>query len=274
VVLALLSTAAACRSSEPAPVRTPLPDGIAMHVDQSRVERKGRQVFIRVENRTSSVLTVEGFELTSPRLADVRWTGHEVIGATYDGDLEFDLPTGRCGTDVDARVTLRYRLGDGDLRTSTGPADDPYGSIALLADRDCAETTLKTAADVRVGSPTVTGRGPDSVLRLPVTFTPTGRSTDVRFAGFQSTVLFRQTADSPADVDVSLAAGEPATTQVLSVVPSRCDPHALAEDKVGTLFGVRVRGAGLVDDADYYLPLTPAQRSAFFAFFSTHCGLD
>ena len=71
-----------------------------------------------------------------------------------------------------------------------------------------------------------------------------------------------------------LDAGAPATTQVLSVVPTRCDPHALAEDKVGTLFGVRVRGSGLAEDAGYYLPLTREQRSALFAFFGTHCGLS
>lgn len=269
-----LLTTAACQSGDRAVARTPLPDGVVMHLDQSRMERKGREVFVRVENGTRKDLRIEGFTLTSPRLPTITWAGRETIGPTYETDLEVDLPTGRCGGAVEASVTLRYRLGDGPVTTSTGPADDVYGAIALLADRDCAETTLTTAADVSVGAPQVVGRGRDSVLRLPVTLTPTGRSTGVRFAGFESTVLFRQTADSPADVSVSRDAGTPATTQVLSVVPTRCDPHALAEDKVGTLFGVRVGGTGLPDDAGYYLPLAREQRSALFAFFSTHCGLS
>ena len=112
------------------------------------------------------------------------------------------------------------------------------------------------------------------MLQLPETLAPTGRTSGVRFAGFESTVLFRQTSDSPADVSVPLDAGDPTTTQVLSVVPTRCDPHALAEDKVGTLFGVRVRATGLSDDAEFYLPLTQAQRAALHDFFGTHCGFS
>lgn len=274
---ALLVVLSACQTSddtEPAPVEAALPSGLSMHVDQSRLERNGRQVFVRIENDTRRSLTVESLRLTSPRLPQIRWTGREVVGPTYDGDIEVELPTGRCGTDVDASARIVYRLGDGPRTVSTAPADDIYGAIGLMADRDCAETTLTTAADVEVGSPVVRGEGLDSVLELPVTMTPTGRSTGVRFAGFESTVLFRQTSDSPADVSVPLDAGDPATTQVLTVIPSRCDPHALAEDKVGTLFGVRVRGPGVADDALYYLPLTRAQRTALHDFFGTHCGFS
>jgi hypothetical protein len=285
LLAAVVATAlGACAGSEPdgrepRAVRAPMPDGVVVHVDQSRLQRKGRQVFVRVENGTAEPLTITRLTLTSPRLPAVRWSGRERVDATYEADVELDLPTGRCGADLAAEVTIGYRLGDGPLTTSTAAADDVYGAVTLLTDRDCAEETLTTAADVTVGDPVVEGRGRTSVLRVPVTMTPTGRSSGVRFAGFESTVLFRQTADSPdadspAGVSVPLDRGSPSTTQVLSVVPSRCDPHALAEDKVGTLFGVRVRAAGLGEDADYYLPLAREQRSAFLAFFGTHCGLS
>jgi hypothetical protein len=273
-LLGLVVTAACSSADEPDPVQKPLPQNVVMHVDQSRIERQGREVFVRIENDGRRSLTVEKLRLRSPRLPDIRWSGREVVGATYDGDIEVELPKGRCGSDVDATVTLTYRLGRGPLTVSSGPADDIYGAIGLIADRDCAQATLAAAADVTVGDPTVDGEGLDSVLRLPVTMAPTGKRSGVRFAGFESTVLFRQTADSPADVSVPLDAGSPTTTQVLSVVPTRCDPHALAEDKVGTLFGVRVRAAGLADDAAFYLPLTRAQRTALHDFFGTHCGFS
>ncbi|MET0822558.1 MAG: hypothetical protein ABWY58_16475 [Aeromicrobium sp.] len=274
VVLVLLAGAGCSGAGDPDPVEKPLPEDVVMHIDQSRMERKGREAFVRIDNGTDRTLTVQALRLTSPRLPDVTWKGREVVGATYQGDVEIGLPNCGCGTDVDATVMLTYRLGDGPITVSTGPADDIYGAIGLIADRDCAQTTLTTAADVTVGDPTVDGEGMDSVLRLPVTLAPTGASTDVRFAGFESTVLFRQTADSPADVSVPLDADDPVTKQVLSVVPTRCDPHALAEDKVGTLFGVRVRATGLSDDAEFYLPLTRAQRTALHDFFGTHCGFS
>lgn len=271
LLLALLLAATACSDQIET---TPLPDGIAAHIDQSRMERKGREVFLRVENDTAKPITITAFRLTSPRFKDVLWTGDDEIGSTYEADLEFDFPRGRCGTDIDATVQLTYRIGDGELRRSTTKAADPYGSAALFADRDCAESTLAKAADIEVGDPQVVGQGRDSVLQVPVTLTPTGRAEGVRFRGFAPTVLFKQTDDSPTDVDVPLDQGDPATTQVMSVIPSRCDPHALAEDKVGTLFGVAVEAPGLADDSSFYLPLARSQRSAFFTFFRTHCELE
>ena len=263
-----------CVACSDAVETAPLPDGVVAHIDQSRVERKGREVFLRVENGTKRSITIEKFTLTSPRLATVEWSGDETIGATYEADLEFDMPKGRCGDEIDASVTLTYRIGDGELHESTAPADDPYGNAALFADRDCAQSTLASAADLEVGDPSVEGTGAASVLRLPVTLTPTGKASGVRFGGFGSTVLFRQAAGSPTDVDVPLDADAPPAELVMAVVPARCDPHALAEDKVGTLFPVTVKAPGLPENAWFFLPLTKQQRGAFFTFFRTHCGLD
>jgi hypothetical protein len=270
VLLAGLLTA--CTGSDETRT-TPLPDGVVLHVDQSRADRKSREVFVRVENKTSTTMTIERFELTSPRLDDVRWTGDETVEPGYERDLEFPLPVGRCGGDIDARVTLTYRIDGGDVRRSTGPADDSYGNVALFADRDCAQTTLARAAEISVGSPEVTGRSDDAVLNLPVTLAPTGDADDVRFGGFGSTVLFQQAGDSPTDVDVPLLDGGPRVELVMSVVPARCDSHALAEDKVGTLFDVVVKAPGLGQNASFYLPLDKAQRTAFFDFFRSSCGL-
>ena len=92
------------------------------------------------------------------------------------------------------------------------------------------------------------------MLRVPITLTPTGKRDDVRFGGFESTPLFRQAGDSPVDVDEPISSDEP-THITMSVVPARCDPHALAEDKVGRLFGLRVMAPGLPDNSRFYLPL-------------------
>ena len=261
----------ACSGTDPIDM-TSLPDGLVMHVDQSRADRKGREVFVRVDNDTSRTMTIERFELTSPRFDDVSWSGDEMVEPGNERDLEFDLPRGRCGTDVAAEVTVTYRIDDGDLRRSTGPADDRYGSIALFADRDCAESTLTRAASIFVGTPSATGEGADAVLHVPVTLTPTGRTDDVSFGGFGSTVLFQQAAGSPTDVDVPLRGGAPIEL-VMSVVPARCDTHALAEDKVGTLFDVLVEAPGLDENASFYLPLDKSRRTAFFDFFRSSCGL-
>ena len=73
-------------------------------------------------------------------------------------------------------------------------------------------------------------------------------------------------------VDEPISPDRP-TTIVMSVVPARCDPHALAEDKVGRLFGMRVIAPGLPDDSWFYLPLDKSQREAFYAYFRSRCGV-
>lgn len=273
-IVAALSMVAGLSACSDSIAQTPLPDGVSVHLDQSGIQRQGREVFLRVENDTRHDITIERFVLTSPRLEDVTWSGAEEIGSTYETDLEFTMPVGRCGADIDATVRFTYRVDGGDLQESTTTADDPYGNAAASADRDCAEITLEDAADVVVGEPTVSGTGRASVLHLPVTMTPTGDRSDVRFGGFGSTVLFRQTADSPADVDVPLGPGDPPARLDMQVVPARCDPHALAEDKVGRLFPVTVLADDVGTDASYFLPLTRDQKLAFFDFFRSSCGLE
>lgn len=263
----LVSGLAACGGE---PDREPLPSGIVMHVDQTRLERKTRHVFVRVENNTKQTLKVTGFVLTSPRFDRVTWQGDESMAAGQESDLEFTMPAGRCGDSVDASVRLTYTLGNSDERESVGKADDPYEAIGLMLDRDCARNTLAEAAKIKVGTPTIDGTGPTSVLRLPITLTPTGKRDDVRFGGFESTPLFRQAEDSPVGVDEPISSTKP-TRIVMSVVPARCDPHALAEDKVGRLFGMRVMAPGLPDDSWFYVPLDHDQREAFYAYFHSRC---
>ncbi len=266
---ALVAGLAACGGD---PERKPLPSGVVMHVDQTRLERKTRHVFVRVENNTKRTLKVTGFVLTSPRFKQVTWKGDESMAAGQQADLEFTMPAGRCGDGVKASVRLTYRVGDSAERVSVGKADDPYQQIGLMLGRDCARTTLAKAAKLEVGTPEIDGSGSASVLRLPITLTPTGRRDDVRFGGFESTPLFRQTDDSPVGVDQPISSTQK-THLVMSVVPARCDPHALAEDKVGRLFGMRVMAPGLPDDSWFYLPLDHDQQEAFYAYFHTKCGV-
>ncbi len=252
------------------PDDAPLPAGVEAHLDQSRVLRKTRTVFVRVHNGSGKDLTVEQFRLTSPRFEPVEWEGREVVGAGYDADLEVTLPVGRCGGALDARLTVETRS-DGEHRRSTLPLDDVYGAVTAIVDRDCAQVSVSEAATVEIDEVRIVGEGRDAVLELPVTFTPTGRRTDVALEGFGPTVLFTAAPDAPP-VGEHLLAGTPFTVD-LRLVPNRCDPHALAEDKVGTLIPVLVSGRGLPDDASYFLPLGDRRRGAFFDYYAEACGL-
>lgn len=248
----------------------PAPDGIVVDIDQSRVLRKTRLVFLRVHNDTDQQLTVASFRLTSPRFETVSWTGPEDVGAGYEADLEFQMPRGGCGEGIDAQVTIDYSIGDQRLRSTLRP-DDVYGAATSFLDRDCAELTLAQAADLTLGDVTVSGAGRNSVLSLPIRVRPTGGRDDVVLRGFDSTVLFAQADGSDDQIDLPVT-GDPFDL-VMKVIPARCDPHALGEDKVGTLIPVQVKAPGLPDNSSFYLQIGAERRSAMFRFFGQYCGL-
>jgi hypothetical protein len=266
----LLTGVAGCGAGEPD--ESAMPRGVHLEIDQTRLTRMTRQVFIRVHNDGTQAMSISGFTLRSPRFDATTWTGRESVGPGQQADLELTMPPTRCGGDLDATVRLTYRLGDSDERVSTAPAVEPYETIRLLMERDCARSTLAKVARLEVGTPQVVGRGSTSVLRVPVTLTPTGTRDDVRFGGYESTPLFRQAPGSPVDVDEPIDRAAPSRID-MSVVPARCDAHALADDKVGRLFGLRVIAPDLPDGSFFYLPLDKAQRVAFFDYFRARCGL-
>lgn len=255
-----------------APTTTAFPTDLTAYVDQSRSERQGRSVFVRLVHDGEGEVTALRADVDSDRFGKATWTGEKSF--TNEADLDFELPVGSCGTGSDADVRLTYRIDDGPELVSTTRATDRYGAIALFLDRDCAEQTMGEAADVTVGAHRVVGRGVGSVFEVDVAIAGTGAREDVSFGGFQGSVLFRTVEGTPvypAVAPVPLVAGAEDDV-TLRLAPGRCDPHALAEDKVGTLFGVHVVAPGLPEGAFYYLPISDETRADLRAFFGTSCG--
>lgn len=249
----------------------PLAEGLTAYIDQGRLWRITRTAYVRLVNEPERVVTVTRAEVRSDRFETVVWTGKESF--SNEVDLEFEVPPGRCGEGSDAEVTLTYRIDEGPLVVSTTTATDRYGAIGLFLARDCTQEVLTGAATLSLGEGRVVGEGLTSVYELPVTFAPTGARGDVVFRGFEDTPLFRNAPGSAAEktgVRIPLR-DEPATVE-LRITPARCDEHALAEDKVGTLFGVRVDAPELAPGAFFYLPIGAERRAAMHAFFGPHCG--
>lgn len=265
-------TLAACGTTEPR--ETAWPDGLTAYLDQTRLQRNTGEAFVRLVNDTGASIEVSRVEVSSDRFRS-RWTGSEPVDPEMDFD--FDMPRGKCGEGGDADLTLTWRETgeEGEWRTSTGTAEDRYANIDRLLDRDCAERTLTEAADITVGEPRVEGGGKQSVFVLPVTFAPTEALPEVTFDGWEGTVLFQLAAETPTwpRATPEPMTGEPATLE-LRVMPARCDPHALADDKVGSLFRVHVGGPDVPDGANYFLPLSKAQKTALYDFLPGYCGWE
>lgn len=270
----LLGTLVQGCSGDEGPREVAYPDGLTTYVDQIRDLRATRDVFVQLVNETGHEITVSRAEIISDAFEDVTWTGEKSF--SRDAALDFEMPRTRCPDGLDVDVRLTYRIDGGEELVSTTTATDRYGAIGTLVARDCARHTLEEAADVELGEHRVEGRGRRSVFRLPVTLTPTGDRAGVAFRGFGDTVLFEVAAPAPrvgTARPVPLGADDPAVTVTLGLVPARCDPHALAEDKVGTLVPVHVRAPGLDREASYDLPIDERTRGDLKAFWAAHCGV-
>lgn len=248
------------------PRDTPLPDGVGAVVDQGRMQRQDRGAFVRISNRSDRDLVVSDLELTSSRSRAVVWSGTEKVGAGYDTDVVVGIPRGRCGGAVRYTVTVTYRFGDDGERRSTLAVEDRYGAVTRVLDGDCARATLERAARIDVGLPVED----DGALRIPVTLTPRDRASAVRLVGYRPTPLVRPTRGSATDVAIG---GTPVRADLV-LEPARCDPHSIAEDKVGRLVPVEVSAPGLPDGTAFVLPLDRMRRTAILDYVRSACGLE
>lgn len=274
VVVGLLvgASLSACGASEPEEVAWP--DGLTALLDQTRLQRNTGDAFVRLVNDTGTPIEVSQVEVGSDRF-EATWSGEEAVDR--ETDFDFAMPRGKCGGGGDAEVTITWRTSgeQGEWRTSTGEAEDRYANIDRLLDRGCAERTMSEAAEITFGEPRVEGVGRQSVFVLPVTFTPTGERPEVTFAGWEGTVLFQMAPGAPTFPRFTPRpmTGEAATLE-MRVVPARCDPHALADDKVGSLFRVHVGGPGLPEQAAYFLRLDKGQKTALYDFLPGYCAWE
>jgi hypothetical protein len=98
----------------------------------------------------------------------------------------------------------------------------------------------------------------NTVAELDLTVTPTGGPGILTIVSARSTTLFSQVdpvTNLPSEireVDVAVSAASGPQTITLQLLPSRCDPHAVAEDKLGTVFPVEISldGEGDPSEAD------------------------
>jgi hypothetical protein len=134
----------------------------------------------------------------------------------------------------------------------SAPLPDTLGFLPRLIETECRGQALADAATVAISSFEPSSAGVPAALVLEIA--PTGEGA-ARIAAIQSTNLltFAGMAARSFPIDVAIAPGDTTPTTVeLPLMPLRCDPHAVQEDKRGTVFSLEVElggEAGLVQVA-------------------------
>lgn len=268
---AVVAAAALAGCSSPAatpsattPPATTLP-GVTVQVVQYRSDIPQRQVQIEVVNGSAHAVDVASARLRGAGWSpSPRWSDGDAaeIRAGTTVDLPVALTTATCG--AGHPLSARLRLTDGTTRTV--PAVDVHGTLAGLHRQDCfAGTAARTA--------TFTFRD----------FRPRGRTAEVELAvrggphvadGVTVVRVLPTTLLSPRGGGETWPVGRRITasgTVELQAVPTRCDLHAVAEDKIGTVLPVQLRLAdGTTGTVDAIAP--KALKDRILAWVVRACG--
>jgi len=246
VALVALAAAGCSAGTGAEPGDTGLPDGVEVEIVQLRADVSTRTAQVSVHNGSDETLVIGDVRVSDPRFADdatrdVARESRVAPGVTVN--VRVQLPEVACPApdDAEPRVTLAFTREDGTTGETTVPAADPLGFIAPLHERECRAQAVADAATIAFERFTPSPAGEPA--RLDLAIEPTGAGS-LAIEGVQETNLISfgtATVDGayPVGLDVSTG-GSDRTVISLPIVPFRCDPHAVQEDKRGTIFDVRV----------------------------------
>jgi hypothetical protein len=185
-------------------------------------------------------------------------------------------PAGPGGDQAPAVVSVRVAVPGMTVPDTSGattaPAADPFGVLARNNGEMCLARAASAVATIRLAPELEAGAdGWTAVVRLMITPRAApradGRTTDAGAtdagtadagtagaAGgrtdelvidrVQETTLLAEAPGAPWPRALTIRAGGSPTELRMAIRPARCDPHAVAEDKVGTLLPLQIRVAG------------------------------
>jgi hypothetical protein len=261
-----------------APVVTSLPDGITVELRQSRADVAGRQAGVRVINRSSSEVTVGAVSVDDPRFEapaerTVDRSSRVPPGAAVDVRVQLAAVACAASEGADATVTLVVAV-DGSASVVRVPITDPVPFVEALHTRECVQERVLQAATIDFG-PFMPSRA-DAPGKLSLLIQPHGgaASDGVRLLGVRETNLLTFAGIAAGGVyriglDLSPAGGG-AVTVPLPLEPARCDPHAVLEDKRGTVFRLLVEIDG--DEASFDLAASEDLRGRLLDWVADWCG--
>ncbi|MDP9692962.1 UNVERIFIED_ORG: hypothetical protein J2X79_000499 [Arthrobacter globiformis] len=283
---------AGCTAPEPQESAGPLP--IAVEVNQSRDQYGKQAIQLLLTNISGGPLTVAAAQLATPLFqGDILWepTGGSLeLPPGQPKSLPARLPAPVCGRDRSTAqqstthettiqqpvATVRYsEPGRAGLREVAPAAVDPFGVLERNNRELCLAAEAATVADIVLDrSLEVAPDSRTAVVRLVITPKEAeGAGTDIRsmtIASIDGTTLIAAPADEPWPRNIRIMQGAPRSELRLRIRPARCDPHAIAEDKVGTLLPLRV-GVG-EREGQLKIRAGTALRGQIYDFVTAACA--
>jgi hypothetical protein len=255
-----------------------LPAGVQVSVHQNRPDTEDRRLQVRITNGTDAPLTITALTFSSPRFADP--SPYAKVPSTIRAGGVLDLPVSLTepvcdGTGTSPVVQLEYDH-DGHTGTASVTPTDPLDQLDGISERDCLEHDMNAIAEIAepdaIRSEMVNGR---LVAFVDLRVAPTGASGSFTINAVDDTVLFGlfdPASAVPLDsvpVEITVRGGDAPSVLRIPLVPARCDAHAVAEDKRGTLLPLRVqvgKSSGI-----RYFALSDDRKGELYSYLGDAC---
>lgn len=266
VAAGLIAAPAGC--STPATTADARLPGVHVRVLQYRSDIAQHRVQLQVVNASTRAVVVNRAVLEQAGFAPApAWTDTDPAEIPAGGavDLPAALSRASCAAGRQLQVRLTLRSG----RTATVPATDVAGTLAGLRAEDCfAQTAADVLAAAFTGFQPVAGTR-TARLELDLRAGPNAARGLTVTTVLPTTLLSPSTGDEFWRVQRRFTAAGRVT---VTAEPTRCDLHAIAEDKVGSVLPVGVRLAdgrtGTVRAA-----ASPALRDRMLAWVASTCAV-
>lgn len=247
---------------------------ISAQINQFRDNYARQIIEIQLTNNTPEPVTVLDASLRSGLFgAAITWdpsAGGIELPPRQTKSLPAQLPEPACTGFGEPTGGLTTVQGDKpQLQITTQPAmpgqatlepTDPHGVLTRNNAERCVSKAAEAIAEFRpVPELDATEKGGTAVVRILILPKPSPQGSTGSTQGggdpgpeprsltiekIDGTPLIAEEPSRPWPRGVKVQEGGPASELRLVIRPARCDPHAVAEDKVGTLFPLRITVAG------------------------------
>jgi hypothetical protein len=184
------------------------------------------------------------------------------------------------GTSPGTTATPETSPGTASPGTTAAPmtvaASDPYGVLSRNNAEMCLAKAAAAVAVIRLKPDLeLSADGGTAVVRLVITPRSLPGAVNPDAAGtltidrIDGTTLLEEDPAAPWPHSMSVRAGGGAQELRLGIRPARCDPHAVAEDKVGTLLPLRVHASGR--EGVLKIDAGPLLRGRIYDFVTMAC---
>ncbi len=279
LLLAMVAGTTALAGCTPAQLSA-LPAGITVDVYQNRIDYSEHKIEVAVANASHTPFTVTALSFSSPVFAPAvayRKAPTTVRPHTAT-DFRLRLPRANCseGLSTAPRVHLEFTFDQSHGALTFSP-HDRMGQLPKIVAEDCRGAAVDAVASITPASAlryTTIDGVKAGILDFEVT--PTGAGGTLTIDDVRGTVLVGArnpvtgTVGDTVPLGIDAGAAKQPLHFSLTLVPARCDPHVVLEDKRGTFFTFTVTTK--VDTGRIFIGVNDDVRIALYELVGDDCG--